>query len=317
MKTQFISFTAKTLSRKCVCINNKTFASLRLCGEKWFAKWPHYLRFKNSYCYLISIIFPGMVLSSCHKDHSPEILILKNGNLTLNMEHQVDGKLLLFDSLAYTTSLGQHYMVNDLQYFISGISLHNPDGKWMEIKDSHAIHYFDGKMPSTLQWSLGQKIPAGMYDSIAFIFGLDKEANSSNRFLNPPERDMFWPEILGGGYHYMKMNLKWKKEGMQETMPFMFHLGIGQMYSGNTANPDSIIGFIQNYFSVRLFTPVKIAYNHSVTIDIAMNVDHWFDGQNAFDFSYYPMGIMQSQLGMYRACMNGRQAFSVEMVVSD
>ncbi len=264
---------------------------------------------------LMSQLFFALILSSCHKDYSPEIVVLKKGNLQVNMVHQVDGKALIFDSLTYTTSLGQHYMVNDLQYFLSDISLHELDGSWLEITDSAGIHYVDAETASSCQWLISQQIPAGTYDSIGFVFGLDKEANRSNRFPDPPERDMFWPDILGGGYHYMKMNMKWKKVGMPETMPFMFHIGIGQIYSGNTANPDSIIGFIQNYFSVKLPAVLRIDNNKSSSVEIAMNVDRWFDGQNAFDFSLYPMGIMQNQLGMYRACRNGMQAFSVQNAI--
>ena len=38
----------------------------------------------------------------------------------------------------------------------------------------------------------------------------------------------------------------------------MFHIGIGQVYAGNSMNPDSIIGFVQNYFKVSLPCQIKI-----------------------------------------------------------
>jgi hypothetical protein len=262
-----------------------------------------------------TIIIFGIILTSCHKDNSQDIQVLKTGDLSINMIHYVNGHHLLFDSLAYANSLDQQYMVNDLQYFLSGFILHSTSGKWIEIPGDAAIHYIDAKNSTSLQWLIPKQIPSGYYDSIGFVFGLNEVDNISNRFPDPPERDMFWPEILGGGYHYMKMNLKWKYPGMQETMPFMFHLGIGQMYSGSTANTDSIIGFIQNYFSVKLPVDIKIDHNKPSSVFLEMNVEKWFDGENTFDFSLYPMGIMQSQLGMYRACMNGRTVFSVERVL--
>ena len=272
---------------------------------------------KNASYIFLFLCFLVLMLSSCHKDQSPEILAIKNGSLSLNMSHKVDGEIIQFDSLLYASSLGFRYMVNDLQYFISGISLHRIGGSWAEVPDSTGIHYLDAKILSSCNWFVSQQIKEGTYDSIGFIFGLNEITNLSGRFPDPPERDMFWPEILGGGYHYLKMNMKWKKEGMPQTMPFMFHIGIGQMYSGNTANPDSIIGFIQNYFYVKLPVAVQININRPAFVEIAMHVDAWFDGQNAFDFSLYSMGIMQNQLGMYRACMNGKRAFSVQMVSSN
>ena len=50
-------------------------------------------------------------------------------------------------------------------------------------------------------------------------------------------------------------------------------------------------------------------------ITIVMNIEKWFDGNNAFDFSAYPMGIMQSQPGMHYAVSNGENAFSIPITI--
>ena len=303
----FQDFTTKAQRRKDQDNNTNVLASLRCRGNI-------ILRPGHPFSFL-SLIFLLILSYSCHKDHSPEISALKNGTVQIDFLHSVNGNALVFDSLEYVTSLGNQYMVNDLQYFVSGLSFHQSGGTWVYIRDSSGIHYVDARIASSCQWQITQQLPTGNYDSIGFIFGLDEADNRSGRFVNPPERDMFWPEMLGGGYHYMKMNLKWKNQAMQETMPFMFHLGIGQMYSGTTADPDSIIGFIQNYFPVKLPVSTTISANHSSVIGVEMNVAGWFDGQNAFDFSLYPMGIMQNQSGMYRAALNGRSVFSFQPIV--
>lgn len=264
---------------------------------------------KNSYI-IFPVLFFGLMISSCRKDHSPVITPIKKSTIQINFIHHVNDEILTFDSFLYTNSLGQRYMVNDLQYFISGLAIHAEHGDWIDITDNQGIHYIDAKVDSTCHWNLSQEIPCCVYDSVRFIFGLDEASNYSNRFPDPPERDMFWPDILGGGYHYMKMNMTWKYDTMPEPLPFMFHVGIGQMYHGEV-NPDSIIGFIQNYFMVKLDAPLDLTAGLNAPVNLAMNVARWFDGQNAFDFSEYPMGIMQSQKGMYFACQNGRKAFSV------
>jgi hypothetical protein len=264
----------------------------------------------------VTFVFLLMALVSCHHDHNYEIHVYQKGNLELDMAHLVSGYSLELDTMIYTTSLGHYYMVNDVQYFLSGIALHQKDGEWITVHGDEGIHYFDERIPATCKWKVGQQFPAGVYDSIGFTFGLDQVENYSGHFPNPPERDMFWPDILGGGYHYMKMNLKWKDDMMQESMPFMFHIGIGQIYSGTTSSTDSIIGFIQNYFPVRLPASVTIGAGQTSFVTVGMMVESWFDGQNAFDFSRYSMGIMQSQEGMYKACMNGRHAFAVALVIN-
>jgi hypothetical protein len=213
--------------------------------------------------------------------------------------------------MIYQTSLGNSYKVADLQYFISRVSLHPVKGKWQDILTDDGIHYTDARNNYSCSWWLNDRFPAGSCDSVAFTFGLDERQNISSRFPDPPQRDMFWPDVLGGGYHYMKMNLTWKNGSMAQPLPFMFHLGIGQVYASNNVNTDSIVGFVQNYFRVSLPCKLDLSAGGYHQVNLQMNVDRWFDGQNAFDFSAYPTGIMQDQEGMYRARQNGRSAFSV------
>jgi len=259
------------------------------------------------------LLVTALFMSSCRKNEINLVpLTHPAGKVILVFEHFADGKPLLFDTLLYSTSLGNRYRVSDLQYFLSDIVFHSSGGTNYTITDNDSIHYIDAREKPTLEWDIkNPELPAGNYDSVSFTFGLNEKANRSNRFPNPPERDMFWPDILGGGYHYMKMNLEWKNDTLQEPLPFMFHLGIGQIYSGTTHDPDSITGFVQNYFTVTLpgsGLPVKEGVTCIVTIQ--MNIERWFDGENAFDFSAYPMGIMQDQDGMHKACLNGRKVFT-------
>jgi hypothetical protein len=224
--------------------------------------------------------------------------------------HSVNHETVIYDSLLYKTGSGDSYRVEALQYFISGVALHI-GGKWVTGSTDKGIHYVDARDAGTCEWKLAGDFPSGEGDSIRFTFGLDPTDNQSYRFADPPERDMFWPEVLGGGYHYLKMNLKWSATGTTNLLPFMFHLGIGQMYSGTTGNPDSIIGFIHNHFTIVL--PVRILINENTASDIPlnMNLEKWFDGVFPFRFGDYPMGIMQNQEGMFRAGKNGENAFSI------
>lgn len=258
---------------------------------------------------LIGIIILILILLSCSRTEGPHITTY-NG-VTIRFRHLVNNSELKKDTLKYVNAAGQQYMVNDLQYFISSVKFHKCNGNWYEIKSDDGLHYTDIDIPSTCDWEIKDILPEGCYDSLSFIFGLDENDNISNRFPDPPMRDMFWPEVLGGGYHYMKMNLKWKNDTMSEQRPFMMHLGIGQIYSQPGSNPGDIIGFIQNYFPVVM--PFNLIIDHSVATEftIKMNIGKWFSGDNVFDLSQYPMGIMQNQEGMFRAIQNGRNAFSL------
>ena len=263
------------------------------------------------------LVIIGLAVMSCVKENAPYISQpAKVDNMTISFMHFVDGAPLQLDTLNYLTSAGNQYLVTDLQYFVSCIRLHQAGGKWIDINPDHEIHYVDARIPDTWQWVLAKTPKEVALDSISFVFGLDSENNYSNRFPDPPERDMFWPEVLGGGYHYMKLNLKWKNNEMTDLMPFMFHLGIGQIYKGNVIDPDSIIGYVPNYFIVRLpFYHGSKSGEVKNYWGIRMNIEKWFDGSYAFDFADYPMGIMQNQEGIFKATGNGRNVFDFEVAI--
>ena len=103
----------------------------------------------------------------------------------------------------------------------------------------------DTDLDETLEWKVYDHIPVGSYSGISFTFGIGEDKNHTLMYVNPPESLMFWPEFLGGGYHYMKLNGKWL-DSNQQVSPFNFHLGIGQIYDSTGA----ITGFIHNNFNV-------------------------------------------------------------------
>ena len=127
-------------------------------------------------------------------------------------------------------------------------------------------------------------------------------------YNNPPERDMFWPEVLGGGYHYLKLNGKWWNSGMSQNIPYEFHLGIGQIYSGDSAYVPDIIGFVHNDFRVNLASSsFTVSDRDTLRIKIRMNIENWFQNPNIYNHGDYAENIMQSQEAMNLACENGRK----------
>lgn len=234
------------------------------------------------------------------------------GKMIISFIHEVGDKPLLIDTMLYVNAAGNHYQISELMYFISNVALRNSaSGEKFLINDEKKIHYVDIAIPATLQWKVFDEIPEGNYDSVSFIFGLNEADNISFSYVNPPEVNMFWPEILGGGYHYMMINGKWlNNSGNAE--PFDFHLGIGQIYSGTTHSTDSITGFVHNYFTVTLpLKGFKISKGETKSIELVMDVNSWFDTPGVWDFNYWGGYIMQNQEAMASAATNGRDVFSV------
>lgn len=262
----------------------------------------------------ILILLFFLALQGCRRPDSD--FETKFGKLCIIFHHYWSDEPIQYDTLKYVNAAGNLLMINELQYFISDVTLHSQFGSRM-IKDWTDIYYVDKDIPSTLTWQVYDKIPVGIYNTLSFIFGIPGHKNKPGMFSNPPERDMFWPYILGGdsgGYHYMKMNGKYlNQQGL--TMPFDFHLGVGQIYASNVIDVDSIIGYVQNYFPVQ-FSDVSIPIEEGkvTVIELIFDVKEWFESPYVFDFNVYGSYIMQNQQAMWIACQNGKNAFSIKRI---
>jgi hypothetical protein len=228
-------------------------------------------------------------------------------NVEFQFLHYLNGKPVISDSLCYINPAGNKYMINHVQYFISEIYFHKKDGGNIKISTKKPIHYIDKDIPKTLKWNIFEGVQAGEYDSISFIFGIRDELNKSYMFKNPPENLMFWPDVLGGGYHYMKTNLKYiDDEG--ELSNFNCHLGRGRLLN----EKQEIISYIDN--SVKLSFPVffTVSADKAVKILLIMNIENWFKNPNFIDFNNYH-GIMDNQKAMHKFCQNAINVFSVKL----
>jgi hypothetical protein len=267
---------------------------------------------KNHCLYiLLSLV---IINFSCKKPQE-NTLVAETGHISFKFTHIVGGQPLQTDTMMYVNAAGNPYSIYDLRYFISDVTLHKSDGTKKIIDDWKDIDYIDISIPFTLTWDVYDSIPVGTYDSISFTFGISAAKNKSFMFINPPESNMAWPDVLGGGYHYMMINGKWK-DSINQIENFNFHLGIGQLYKSNATDcVDSIYAFVQNYFNVTLsnssFTITEGTTRH---IEIIMNIDSWFKTPHTFDFNYWGGNIMENQPAMQMAKENGSDVFSIGVI---
>ena len=232
------------------------------------------------------------------------------GNLELQFTHRIDGKDLVLNQLIYVNVAENLYQVNEVKYFISNLYLLKTNNEWVKITQNQGIHYVDLAYPQSLTWNIAD-IQQGEYKGISFIFGLDEADNQSNRFVNAPEKDFFWPQPLGGGYHYLQINGKWKdKEGNIKNMNF--HAGIGQLYKNNVIAVDSIYAFIHNYFRVDLPLHFAIEKDKITPLNLIMNIDRWFNAPIIYNHDYFGSSIMQNQQAQDIIRQNGKNVFAIK-----
>ena len=251
------------------------------------------------------LIFASILFISC-KHESEE----SYGKVQFNFTFNVNGATLKTDTILYTNAAGNPYMINDIQYFITNITLIKTDGSSFPLTKDGFYRYIDTGIPSTLSWLASDAIPSGNYNSVSFTFGIKSYQNKSNMFVNPPESDMWWPDMMGGGYHYMKFDGKWLPPSQTVGNPFGIHLGIGMVV--DTIVHDTT--FVDNSFDVKLNFSTLVIHNENHVINLSMNVDSWFSTPHVYDLNVEGGMTMQSQSLMQMIKENGYDVFSAQLV---
>ena len=260
--------------------NEKNFVTLHRYSKN--------MRAKPFSIILLSLVF---ITTACSDPY---------GSVTINASHEVDGTPLVMDALRYSNEAGNPYLVNEVQWFISNLELEDCDGNRVRLADTW---YIDTNLPETQTLQIPE-VPAAGYAVLRFTFGLNDTDNLSGTFNNPPESNMFWPDELGGGYHYMKLNGKYQNADSL-LAPLAIHLGKGQ-------NAD-LTEFYDNSFTVELPIELDVYDGRESSVDLIMNINKWFRNPHVYDFNTYGSAIMQNQEAQQILKENGHDVFSISL----
>ena len=225
--------------------------------------------------YLVSII---TLLSSCSKKEKEPT------TLSVNFTQTVDGETLLMlccggkGNFPYTNEAGEKYNIQTLKYIISNIILHDGDGNSILIKDFHFVDLAD-----ELTWQFEtEQLSNGNYTSLSLSMGLDESMNISDVYLNEAwHASMLWPNMMGGGYHYMKL------EGAYNNDSTFYNT-----HTGSTAGID---------YSFNIDLPINLNIENdlgNIAIDINMEINNWYKNPNTYNLSGGIMGDTSKQISL-------------------
>lgn len=241
---------------------------------------------KNLKLLMITLLGLSLGLSSCKKDDDDPIE--QFGDLTISLNHQVDGVDVVFNEFDYTNAASYSYSITHIEYYISEILLTSVDGSTYQDDGAYYVNIED---PTTLDITLPD-VPYGTYAKIEFKLGLDDSYNFAGGLANTIENNnMAWPEPMGGGYHFMKFegNYQPATGGPQG---FAMHLGKDGNYS-ECAN--------QEQFQVQAQTQTR---------NLTMNMNEWFRNPYVFDFETDGTHIMMNDSSLVKLSANGDDVFS-------
>jgi hypothetical protein len=223
-------------------------------------------------------------------------------SLDLSVGYSLNGKALTMDTLAYVNEAGNTFLVTEVQWFLSHLEMQDEQGAWVAFGGGDTPLYLDTEIPETHHLHF-EEVPQGHYTRLRFTFGLDETDNVTGRFPDAPEANMFWPEPLGGGYHYMKLNGKYLTADSL-LAPLAIHLGRGQ----NT----ELTEFYDNSFVVELPIDLTVSEHQDNTLGLVFNLNNWFRSPHVYDFNVFGSAIMQNQEAQSILKNNGNDVFKAQ-----
>jgi len=227
-----------------------------------------------------------LLSSSCSKT-KPKV--------TVTYTNSVDGTELVYHEMNYTNDAGNTYNVMRLKYILSQITLHSHDGSSILLDD---IHFVDSEDEASMFGEESIEIPVGAYDSLSFIFGLDETMNVSNAYLaEPMHASMAWPDVMGGGYHYMRL------EGAYQHSD-----GTQHFYNTHTGRWQEFNNYIEIGFPLDLYANSE----EFIDLNIDMNVNKWYTNPHTYNFENFEAGIMGNLTAQDILSANGVDVFSVQ-----
>ena len=240
----------------------------------------------------IILLFSALFLfTSCPKS---EELIADSVNI--EFYNHVNGVPIVFDSITgysewFNTLSGQTYNILNLYYLITDIRLTNENGS--VLKNLSDIHFVSSDDDNTNYLFIPEILSCGEYSNIEFVFGINSEKNINNAYINENfHNQMFWPDFMGGGYHYMKLEGKFDNET--------------SFYATHTGGLDGTDYSITKSFPINI---ISTENGSTHNIRIATDVNNWYSNPN--NITINSDGIMGNSELQQKIQENGKDVFDV------
>jgi hypothetical protein len=230
----------------------------------------------------------GLLFGTCKKEKLPGGPGTQDNLVPLSIEFDniIGGQNLFLNAVNYTNAVGEQFNVSLLQYFISNIKLRKTDGTEYAVNQDSSYFLIKESDPATRFARF--KVPAGDYNQLSFILGVDSmrstmDISKRTGVLDPAggmDDGMYWG--WNSGYIFFKM------EGISPVAPvdpsgqkkFRYHIGGFGGYSAPTLNNIKTItinlaasGNAQaragRNANIHLLVDVLKAFNGSVPLSIA------------------------------------------------
>lgn len=238
----------------------------------------------------ISALLFLVILLFCSCDKEEE-----NISLTLKFTHNWNGVPVTnqdFNTFKFTTANGENISVERLRYLISNISL----------AEESANNHFLIDVGKNAENLIPIKDVLSNNNKLTFTFGLTDSENIDGSYQDLNSVNFNVPGMLGGGYHYMQFDGKYKDTNNQDAN-FNYHV----IRAVDTSDPTNL-KFEDTSFTVDLGI---IEIKNNTTIEISMNIAEWFTNPNTWDLNVLNTVLMPNFEAQKQMSANGKTVFRV------
>jgi hypothetical protein len=188
----------------------------------------------------------------------------------------------------YQNAAGEQFSVSRLQYFLSGIVFYR-GGDSVYAVDT--VAYIDARKDYIVNIA---GVPAFSYDSVSYVIGVPPARNAHGALAPTFENvAMEWPEVMGGGYHFLKLEGYWQDGGAPTG--YSMHLG---------TNPALVRGGFRTAGSVAAGAQHKVSWS--------MDVAEWMTRPHVFSFDTDGVYTMGNAALMRKVSENGRDVINLK-----
>ncbi|MDH5604532.1 MAG: hypothetical protein OEY51_11355 [Cyclobacteriaceae bacterium] len=227
--------------------------------------------------------------------------------VTLTFSHLVTHQGLETGVIKYINAAGNEFSVEKLQYIVSEIQLLRSDGQ--EVSLTEGYHFIDISKNDTFSFLADQNIEWGAYEGISMVFGLREDKNLSGQYPDLNALSWSWPEMLGGGYHFMKLEGRFiNAQGNIAT--YTTHMGTAREITVT----DTL--FHDNSALLSLGCP-EFTLQSPVEINIEMDIAQWYDNPHSWNLDTLSNMIMPLFHAQQTLRDNAHDVFSIGEITTN
>lgn len=244
---------------------------------------------KNNLWFLLSFL----MLYSC-KEPTNCCVNIEPITVTMKFIHHWDGTPINpsdFNNFKFTTQNGEVISMERLQYLVSNVYVGN-------IKKPYQLINIGENTGSEIVFDEASQ----GNNFIKFTFGFADADNIDGAYQDLNSTSFNVPAMLGGGYHFMQFDGKYKDNNNQDAN-FNYHV----IRAADTSNPMNVI-LQDTSFEVEIGT---FEFSKNTTIEIKMNVAEWFKNPNLWDLNVLNTVLMPNFNAQIKMSENGRNVFSL------